>query len=404
MSVMTEELKMESGRLSAARAGERGMRIAVASSGLGHISRGIETWAADLGRALRAAGQDATLFQGAGTPSEDWQQVVPCKLRFDAGTQQWVRRFRKLGGWRYGCGSGYEIEQTTFALGLWRRIRRDYDILHVQDPQVALVLDRLNGAGLSRPKVILAHGTEETPALLRKYSALQHLAPCYLDEWEPQRPHTQYTCAIPNFVDVERFCPGDRAAARRRWDLPQDALVVLCVAAIKKHHKRMDYLLREFACFADQAPRDALLVIAGAREEESDEVMALGRDLLGSRVRFLEGVKRQEIPTLYQASDLFALASLHEMMPIAVLEALASGLPVVCNDTPTLRWMVGPGGDPADLSREGSLASAVARCSEEEQLVNLSRMARKHAVATFSEAPVVGQILGMYRAVLGAGS
>ena len=34
---------------------------------------------------------------------------------------------RKLGGWRYGMGSEYEIEQTTFAFSLWRAIHRDYD-------------------------------------------------------------------------------------------------------------------------------------------------------------------------------------------------------------------------------------------------------------------------------------
>src|SRR5260370_32871479 len=88
-------------------------RVAIASSGLGHIPRGIETWAADTARALRRAGQDVTLFQGAGVPTEEWQQVVPCARRFEPAAQQWVRRLRRLGGWRYGLVSGYQGEQTT---------------------------------------------------------------------------------------------------------------------------------------------------------------------------------------------------------------------------------------------------------------------------------------------------
>src|SRR6266852_3195846 len=91
-------------------------RVAVASSGLGHIPRGIETWAADTARALRRAGQDVTLFQGDGAPAEEWQQVVPCARRFEPAAQQWVRRLRRMGGWRYGFGSGYQVEQTTFTL------------------------------------------------------------------------------------------------------------------------------------------------------------------------------------------------------------------------------------------------------------------------------------------------
>jgi hypothetical protein len=40
------------------------MKIAIASSGLGHVTRGIETWADDLGTALHRCGVNVTLFKG----------------------------------------------------------------------------------------------------------------------------------------------------------------------------------------------------------------------------------------------------------------------------------------------------------------------------------------------------
>src|SRR5713226_64644 len=163
-------------------------------------------------------------------------------------------------------------------------------------------MDRWHRAGLSRPRVILAHGTEEPVRTLQHYSYLQHLAPCYLADWEPHRPVRQSVFAIPNFVDGERFRPGDRRAARRAWELPEDHLVVLCVAAIKKTHKRVDYLVREFARFTERCTHPATLVVAGAREKETDEVITLGRQLLGDRIRFLEGVKRESMPGLFQAA------------------------------------------------------------------------------------------------------
>jgi glycosyltransferase involved in cell wall biosynthesis len=174
------------------------------------------------------------------------------------------------------------------------------------------------------------------------------------------------------------------------------------VAALKKSHKRIDLLLREFGRFSAAHPSPATLVVAGAREAETDEVVALGRELLGPRVRFLEGVARDRIPELYRAADLFALASHHEMMPIAVLEALASGLPVACNDTPTLRWMVGPAGRLTDLSTEGGLASQLGWLADAETRGKLGRTAREHAVATFSEPVVVRQILAMYQEAVAA--
>lgn len=379
----------------------RTLRVAVASSGLGHIRRGIETWAADTALALHREGQDVTLFQGSGEPGEPWQLVVPCQRRFDPATQRWVRHLRRFGGWRYGFGNTYQAEQTTFTLGLWRRVRRDYDILHVQDPWIALLMDRLHRAGLSRPRVILAHGTEESPQSLQKFSYLQHLAPCYLEDWQAHRPAHQTVFAIPNFVDTSVFHPGDRCTARALWKLPADHLVILCVAAIKKHHKRVDYLLREFAAFADRLTQPATLIVAGGREAQTDDVIALGRDILGDRVRFLEGVERARMPTLYQAADVFALASLHEMMPIAMLEALASGLPVACNDTPTMRWMVGSAASPTDISYAGVLAAQLQALADPVLRAELSRQARAHAEAQFSETVVIQQMLQMYHQVAG---
>ena len=57
-----------------------------------------------------------------------------------------------------GIGNNYDVEQALFALALWPKIRTRYDILHVQDPTLALILDRLYRLGLSRPRVILANG------------------------------------------------------------------------------------------------------------------------------------------------------------------------------------------------------------------------------------------------------
>src|SRR3569833_652009 len=226
----------------------RPRRIAIASSGRGHARRGIESWANDTAAALYDFGHDVVLFQGGdATPDDPWRSVVSCLQRDEPSTRRYESIFRRLGGWRYGLASRYEIEQTSFALNLWPLILTEFDVVHVQDPHVALILDRLHRLGLSRPRVVLGHGTEEKPGRLRKLSALQHLAPCYQADSEPSRPRRQSAIAIPNFVDTSVFSPGDKMKARILLGLPIGRPIVLCVAAGKMHHKRVDRLLDELA-------------------------------------------------------------------------------------------------------------------------------------------------------------
>lgn len=379
------------------------MKIAIAASGLGHIKRGVETWAEESALALRKLNYEVTLFQGGGESNESWRVVLPNCHRFAPETQRAVRFFRALGGWRYGTGSGYELEQTTFSVNLWRMIRRSYDILHVKDPWVALWLDRLHRAGLSRPRVIISHGTEEPADFLRRYTNLQHMTPPFMDEYAPHRPPGQRNFVLPNFVRTDKFRPGDQAAARESWNLDPADFVVLCVAAIKKTHKRIDYLVREFAQFEAALPHPAVLVVAGATERETPEVIALGLRLLGDRVRFVQNVPRDRMPSLYQAADLFVLTSLVEMFGHVFLEAMATSVPVICSDTPTLRWVIGPGGLIRDLREPGALACALKTMSDPDIRRSYAQAARPHVEANFSEAVVIRKTIDMYQEVLADG-
>ena len=378
----------------------QGKRIAIASSGLGHIHRGIEAWAESLALALHRIGHDVRLFQGGPASDSEWQEALPCMRRFSPATVNLVNILRQVGGWRYGFGSTYQAEQTTFALSLWRKISSGYDILHVQDPSLALILDRLNRLGLSRPRVILGHGTEEDVSLLKKYSCLQHLAPAYLEQYESHRPKSQKIFAIPNFVDTARFCPGPRQAARKSWRLPEDALIFLCVAAIKKVHKRIDYLIREFTAYLGDNRSNAILVIAGGRESDTAELREMAARLAGERIVIFENIPRDKIDSLYQAADVFVLSSLVEMFPVALLEAMSSGLPIVCNNTRVLVWMIGPAGLASNLEESGALTHALRTISAREDLSELGILARQRVTQLFSEDVVVHQIEQMYERVL----
>jgi glycosyltransferase involved in cell wall biosynthesis len=330
--------------------------------------------------------------------------VVPCWTREGSAARRLLRYLPKQLSWRVGLGSGYGIEQTSFALNLIRLLRRERaDVLHVQDPQVAVLAQRARRLGLIRARTILAHGTEEPPAFLTKVRHLQHLAPWHLEQARAAGAWKPGWTAIPNFIDTDRFRPGRSDELRAELGIPAGAVVVLTAAAIKRHHKRIDHLLSEFARLRADAPGlPAYLVVAGGWESETDELVAEGTRALGDRVRFLVRFPRPRMADLYRAADVFTLCSAFEMMPIALVEATASGLPCAVHRHPVFEWMTGPGGVPVDMTVPGGLATALrGLLTDPGRRGEWGRAARGHCLANFSRDAVVDRIQAYYRQVAG---
>ncbi len=129
---------------------------------------------------------------------------------------------------------------------------------------------------------------------------------------------------IYNGVDTTRFTPGDRVAARRTLDIPPDWSVVGTVGRLDPV-KDQAGLIRAFAATTASRPSVLLIVGDGPLRPELD---ALRRELgLGERVRLLG--ERQDIPQVLQALDCFVLPSVGEGISNAILEAMATALPVV---------------------------------------------------------------------------
>ena len=343
------------------------MKIAVASSGAGHVARGIETWAIDTAVGLKAAGADVTLFTGgAGLGVRDLDckvEVIPCWQRGDVRTR-YLAKLAPSFCWRWGLKRVYDIEQRTFWRGLRKRlVDGQYDVLHVQDPLVAQYCAQDRKKGLVRTQEILAHGTEEPPSFLAQFDCLQHLAPWHFEQTilalGSEAP--KHWVALPNFVDTDTFSPREDASAfRAREGISDSAFVFGCVAAVKRAHKRIDFLLESFREVLTQAPeRDVYLCIAGSRTNDTDDLLQLAESISPDRVRILTDLPRAMMPEFLRACDVFVLPSLFEMMPIAVLEAMSSGLPVIANGHPVLNWMTGEGGVPIEMGDSVALSSCM---------------------------------------------
>jgi hypothetical protein len=201
------------------------MKIAVASTFLGKVMRGCESWAQDLAAELHRRGIDVTLFQGGGPSDVSYARHIPCPDHTDPFWKQ-VTRFTRHGLWRYGLGSPLHLQQVVFGRRVARELHRDrFDIVHTGDAGPALVLERARRAGHHSAKVIFANETEESFEFLNQFEHVQELAPYYLelDRKRGLSPDREWF-TIPNFVDCDVYAPGDQAQARQKFWNPSGSV------------------------------------------------------------------------------------------------------------------------------------------------------------------------------------
>ncbi|MCM2374832.1 glycosyltransferase family 4 protein [Aporhodopirellula aestuarii] len=346
------------------------LRICVASTGLGHVMRGVEGWAHDLGHALARRGHNVLLCKGDGEATAPFERVVSCWTRRSEATERLLRWLPKSLGWRVGLGNAYNVEQTTFAWNLLGILRRErVDVLHLKDPQVALLVQRAARMGLCQTRVLFGHGTEEPIESLVQLEHVHHLAPWHQDEAESVLGAREGWCTIPNFVDTDRFRPTITSTFRREWSIPEDGLVVTVCSAIKRQHKRLDCLIEEFSMVQQQRPDlPVWFVIAGGRSQESDQLIEFGRAKLGDRVRFVPELSRDRMPEFHATGDVFVHGSLFEMFGTVMAEALACGVPCIIHEHPVMQWVVGPGGIAIDMRVAGNVAMTLVRLLDQETL------------------------------------
>lgn len=159
---------------------------------------------------------------------------------------------------------------------------------------------------------------------------------------------------------VSRRPSIDRAASRAALGLAEGTPVALCVARLVEQ-KRHDVLIEAWAQLvggegADPLLRDAILLIAGDGPLRAGlESTAVARGVSGS-VRFLGN--RDDVPALLAATDVTVLTSDWEGLPVAVLESMAAGRPVVASRVDGVSELLGggagvltPRGDPPAVAR-----------------------------------------------------
>jgi glycosyltransferase involved in cell wall biosynthesis len=224
-------------------------------------------------------------------------------------------------------------------LGRLRRRRREQALLvHYKN--------RLVGRGL-RGVMFGAYERTVAPALVRAADRVCVLSPDHANSVPYLRRAGERTpekfVEMPNGVDTGLFAPGSDGALRDRLGIPADATVAAFVATLDRahHFKRLDVAIDALARLGEEGVH---LVVAGGGEL-LEGFRTRAREVgVGERVRFLGGVPHAELPAVLRAADLFVLTTEPpESFGIVLIEAMATGLPVVATDYPGVRAVVDEG-------------------------------------------------------------
>ncbi len=210
---------------------------------------------------------------------------------------------------------------------------------------------------------------------------------------------------IPLGVDVDRFQQADPAQVAAIRAKGGQRPILLFVGRLR-YYKGLDDLLRAMALLRDtQDHPTATLLICGSGPMEAAWralTQALG---LTEQVHFLGDVPEETLPALYHAADLYVLPanSRAEAFGVALLEAMAAGLPVISTEVGTGTSYVNIHGEtglivpPRDPER---LAQAIATLLSDPALrQRLGRQAQARVHAEFSQATMIERVLALYSEV-----
>ncbi|HEX7669334.1 MAG TPA: glycosyltransferase [Polyangiaceae bacterium] len=284
----------------------------LSSFGLG----GQERVAVDLARLQRASGHEVhalSIARGPEGPSAD--------------------AFRKFGVRVETIAKGPRID-LSLPIRLAAHLRRHHvAVVHTHNPHALIY-----GAPAARLANAVAihskHGVNPDSA---RRLWLRRLAARFVDAYVAVTPTLAAVAAakrdcpearlhvISNGIDVKRFAPNRRARrdVRAELGIPEEAWVVGTVGRLAKE-KNQGLLLQAMAPLLGE---DRRLVIVGDGEEGASLRATVSRMRQGAFVHMLGS--RDDVEDLLAAFDAFALTSLTEGLPLVLLEAMATGLPVI---------------------------------------------------------------------------
>lgn len=348
------------------------MRIAITSDLYYPMTNGVAVFAHNLAKGLAKQGHEVLVI----CPSFKGRQY---KVKRDGVTTFYLRSIRfpfypdqinKVPDGKEFLG--LSLPRLAYRHGLWitvepypalKKVLNKFhpDVIHNQTAEMIAIAARRYAKKYNIPMVSTGHAYPDNitsqlkilkpikrplDAVLRTYMAsfLKHSeyatmpTEMAIDDLVPKKRKSFKVTVEPlsNGVDLSKFGPK-KAPQRiyRKYHLPTDRPIVIYVGRVDPE-KSISNVVTAFSGVLERVP-EALLVIVGDgtdRRRLVDLVEALG---IQDSVRFLGRVMPPDVMEVYRTAQVFATASETETQGIVLIEAAATGLPLVAVDAGAVR-------------------------------------------------------------------
>ncbi len=313
------------------------MKIAFLSFYSGVVYRGVETYVHEIANRLSERGHDVIVYQNGPKVYDGSYKTVSMGVKF-----KMFEKGNLAALLNQFIGANADRKFTRKVLS---RMDKDVDIVVATNNRFQSFLCRIWCLFRKAKLVIPGQGGPGFDERLALYCFPDAFIPLseLQKKWAKRiNPFIYVSDVIHNGVTPNKFS-GDY----KKIDFGLKGKTVLCAAALWPVMKRQDLLIKAVAGL-----KDVSLLLAGGGEGK-DELISLGNKYLPERF-LIKSFKYEEMPRVYSSCDLFSFPTWsRESFGIVMVEAMASGLPVVANDDPIRREIVGDAGvfiDPTDTN------------------------------------------------------
>ena len=214
------------------------------------------------------------------------------------------------------------------------------------------------------------------------------------DLWKVPKEKIYY---IPNGVDTDRFKPiENKSAAKRRLGIPSNSVVIGTIIGQIRPVKDIPTLLEAFQQIHN-AISNSYLVIVGNKDKFHELESLAKRKAIEKNLRLVKNTIFVE--RIYNGIDIYVNSSVYEAMSLAILEAMACGLPVVATEvggTPSFiknyeNGLLVPARQPEKIAK-----AVLFLLKNQEKCNYISRSARQTIIENFNFQKIIQQYEDVY--------
>ena len=201
---------------------------------------------------------------------------------------------------------------------------------------------------------------------------------------------------VPNGVDLQNFHSAT-PLSRTEFGYKEDDILLVYAGRIALE-KNLPFLLKSFKGISQAMPDVYLLLIGGGVQQYEDEIRSLVNELkLGERVRLTSRISYDQLPAYLAMCNIFVTASVTEVHPLSVIEAMGAGLPIMGIDSVGVGDIVVDGltGFLSTHDQPAFTAKLTRLCLDQELRAQMSDSARK-ASSIYAIERTTGLILKYY--------